>query len=220
MQNSGFQSTGKINGCVLKYNFDEGSGTTCYDASGNNAYAVSPAESATSWVTGSDSVVFNGALYLPNTWCLMICASAQSPNFEANQIASVSLWFYVLQTPTASAFIINRSTNDLGLYVTTGMNLASFLNSSSSLVGAVELRKWYHVVWIYRSGSEESYLNGVFASTRVQARPAGSLAIILGKRVGAFEAMVGYVDDLRIYTRALTAKEVRMLYQGNPRGKY
>lgn len=82
-----------------------------------------------------------------------------------------------------------------------------------------ELGRWYHLVGV-RSGDEiKLYVDGALAATEA-AGPAdvstGALAVGRAKWSGGnTDFWNGAVDQVRVYDKALTGKEVTALYNGD-----
>lgn len=76
---------------------------------------------------------------------------------------------------------------------------------------------WYHAAAVFDRSKNEAriYLNGELVATRKNAFKANGF-IFNGRAplcLGAFSSEQGYLDDTRIYTRDLSGKEVKQLYQ-------
>lgn len=85
---------------------------------------------------------------------------------------------------------------------------------------------WYHVVAVVRKGDVAVYVNGKYVLSKVQINgredPTGKVADIFRKKPGGIftlgvnwwdEPYKGAIDELRIYSRALTKDEVKALYE-------
>ncbi|MDA7777689.1 thrombospondin type 3 repeat-containing protein, partial [Flavobacteriaceae bacterium] len=90
--------------------------------------------------------------------------------------------------------------------------------SSSNLNASVEINKWYHLVYTYYNGNGKVYVNGVlketFSST-IDYNLQNDL-IIGGQRNGTnMDVMGGFngkIDDIGIWSKALTQEEVIQIY--------
>jgi hypothetical protein len=95
------------------------------------------------------------------------------------------------------------------LYSVNGMNLTvllggvNFLNSDVGL----EIGQWTHVATVRRNGQWELWVDGIQASltnsTASPVFPAGTVQIGLN--------LIGWVDNARIYERALSVAELQSL---------
>ena len=72
---------------------------------------------------------------------------------------------------------------------------------------------WYHVVDLYDGNTQKLYLNGVLKASRT---PTGKNTVRTNFFIGHLQFnknnWEGYIDDLRIYNRALTVAEAQFLY--------
>lgn len=86
----------------------------------------------------------------------------------------------------------------------------------------LELNKWQHIVLTYESGKGmRFYRNGaqMCSSMFSQALPQNNLSLYIGyDPFGGTEYFIGDMDDVRIYNRALSEKEVQELYKAESAG--
>jgi hypothetical protein len=88
--------------------------------------------------------------------------------------------------------------------------------ASPAGAGAVAARTWYHAALVVNGTSVALYLNGVADGTG--ATLSGSAAGAATAYVGSYfsgEQLNGLIDDFAIINRALTAQEVRAVYESN-----
>ncbi len=88
--------------------------------------------------------------------------------------------------------------------------------------GSLSLNKWYHVVGVYdggtTNGSIKLYLNGVRVDDGTDSRgtfdtiPSTSAPFQIGATDPPDYLFAGKIDDVRVYNRALSATEVKQLY--------
>jgi hypothetical protein len=110
-----------------------------------------------------------------------------------------------------------------------GSGLAIFQNADGSLEaktsqGAQDLTssgtqadgKWHHVAFVYdqsATGEADLYIDGQLATSGVNAKAwswqhAQPIELGLSDDTGSYQAFNGVLDDVRVYTRALTSAEV------------
>jgi len=208
---------------VAYYPFD---GNTT-ESSGNSGPALTTTGSV-SYVTGP---ITGQAVYLANEGNVLA-----TPTKAANRLSSAS--FTLSTSPMSTSFWVrftklpvasNRSTiysfgdsPPSGAYhqivadyvsASTANVFASGGSSTSSYV--VTANVWYHftVVWI-QSSTMSFYVNGTLISTIAHSVSASSGAIYIGDdpRTGTpNNPFAGYIDDFRIYNRALTPPEIAYL---------
>ena len=85
---------------------------------------------------------------------------------------------------------------------------------------AVVLDRWHHAAGVYQKGrASVLYVDGKEAarSTAFEGDSrAGASAFFIGRR-GNGQYLAGSVDDVRLYSRALTAEEIKALFDAAPR---
>lgn len=79
------------------------------------------------------------------------------------------------------------------------------------------LGTWQHIVGTYDRNTVRLYLNGEEVDSRLYTAPltVNTNHILIGKS-GFGEYLNGIVDDVRIYNRALSASEVKIIYNALP----
>lgn len=78
---------------------------------------------------------------------------------------------------------------------------------------------WKHIVFTFETGgSTKIYVNGVLCSSNTNSawNTGSTSAFYLGSLIGGSSPYNGFIDDLRIYNRAITDAEVLELYDGTP----
>ena len=200
-------------GLVAYYRFDESSGDTSADSSGN----MHPAQMV-------------GATFSPG-----LEGNAATMNGVQEYVAlpagivsgltsfSISAWFY-LADPTVSTRIFDFG-SDTTTYMFLTPQLMRFAITTSGFSGEQDLigpqgiatGMWQHVVVTSSGGTGTLYLNGaVFIASPVTLTPA-SLGSTQSNWLGRSEYATdpylnGKIDNFRIYSRALSAAEVGALF--------
>lgn len=78
---------------------------------------------------------------------------------------------------------------------------------------AIPVNKWVHVAMVYDGKSMREYVNGVpGASFPASGKLKSIKSLSLGQDHSTYESYRGHLDDAMIYSRALSAKEIRKLY--------
>jgi prepilin-type N-terminal cleavage/methylation domain-containing protein len=196
-------------GLALWWTFDEGSGTSTNDMSGNS---------------------HNGTLVDGPTWqehagcrlgrCLDFDGSNDYVNVAISMTPSnplsVSLWVRPSSLPNPSTMWTFNST---GLYFgAMGSNMTVWQNAfNSSLSYSIGAGNWYHFVVVREgdniSGGIKIYANGSLISTKDSATLSSITSFRLGARDGSvIQLYAGRIDDVRIYSRALSAAEIAAIY--------
>ncbi len=123
----------------------------------------------------------------------------------------------------ATIYSEGRWIASLGLQQGTGRP-ESLLNGGNSLIGniAVQSNQWSHVALVFTGATRTLYVNGVFAgaSTALAITPDSN-----GSAMGdvthspSATAFEGQIDELGLYSRALTPSEVQAIYNAGAVGK-
>ena len=108
--------------------------------------------------------------------------------------------------------IFTNSTEASGLFfLKSERKLNLFFSSTDNLNNtALPLNKWTHVAVVSSAGSATFYVNGVEDGT-VSSNPSITITRT-GNAPLNEEEFVGKLDDIRVYSRALSAAEVKQLY--------
>ena len=200
---------------ALLLRFDEGSGTSAADASGNNPAATLY---GASWGAGrfGSAAVFDGT-----------ASSGTVPDGPALDLAgplTLEAWVNVASfatsiqegmckanASTSSGYIFPRWENF--------NHLAFYLHIQGSWVildagNVVSPGVWTHVAATYDGAAMRIYVNGVEAAEQAQtgAVDVNSNPLALGAQPGIGEFLNGSLDEARILNRALTADEIATDY--------
>jgi len=210
---------------VARWDFEEGAGSTVYDASGNgnNGTLVnSPA-----WVTGKvgKALEFDGENEYIITESL-----ASSPNTE-----TLSLWLYAKDTGVIVSELGQQAINSGYHYTKIGLNTnnelkANIWNCNNDLTfGTINLNQWYFATLVYDGTAEKAYLNGEFKDSYTCSRSAPSTQYLAfaatdSQSGGGFDDtgyFQGKIDDIRLYDYARTPAQIAWDYnRGAPVGHW
>jgi hypothetical protein len=226
---------------LLWWKFDDGAGATATDSSGNGRDGTLMGN--LQWVPGQ----INGALQFGGDGGHVIDNDA-GVYMNGLSAFTVALWIKSDAIGTDSGFIIFedpvgqdkkniRYDQDMGggrldgikYGVTTGADIRETDESPSN----VQTTDWQHICVTWQSGSGtfplglNLYINGVFTPPEeddVDSAPGGTTAydrVMVGKGCkdeGATAGWDGLIDDVRIYSRVLTAEEIQQVMIGIPPG--
>ncbi|WNG51498.1 DUF1565 domain-containing protein [Archangium minus] len=207
-------------GPTLWWKFDEGSGSSISDSSGNAHTGMLQGDS--SWVAGRLGYAVN----LGSTGKVVINTS--TPVDVTTGDFSLSCWVYLNALPSAWSSIINKGGSGVagyGLEVDPGNRLTASLQGASGtnqhVIGLTVLApgQWYHAVAVFkRNDKVYLYLNGELQTSATYAPGnTSSLSNTKAFTLGSYSNantwhLPGRVDAVRMYHRALTAAEVSALY--------
>lgn len=133
---------------------------------------------------------------------------------------SIAAWVQSTGPSDNEAVIVGRVGCNGGLYTQGGTyqfaiktNNGNCWSGAAGLVGIPVDDEWHHLAGVYQGGSMRFYVDGRLAATGFIAQIYGYSTTL---RVGGTGARVfnGKVDDVRIYSRAMTPAEVNYVYRG------
>jgi hypothetical protein len=202
---------------------DDASGTTATDLSGN----------------GHTGTLTNGPVWTVGKIGAGLSFNGSSTTLDIHQSVlntaasfTVAAWVQPFDLGTWHTAVSQDGNNVSGFYLQstpTGQFAFSLVNedsTSGSTVRALStfnpvVNTWYHLVGVYNAASGQSslYVNGVLQST--ESVPAtwnagGETVIGRAKWGGNVDFWSGNLDDVRLYTRALSATDISNLYQLAP----
>ena len=222
---TGYVAAQLENGLIGYWSFDEGSGITANDSSGN----------------GNNGTLVNGPIWTPGeiAGALSFDGVDDYVSFasQAQSTISISAWVYAQATP-GNVFPRIIDMPGYVLFLPEPSNPKSnpaslgFLSRRSDRDGewdtpanTMAYNSWNHVAVVYDSSSTSNnadlYINGVKQTISKITPPQGTQTSnegegIIGNHIPLNRGWDGLIDELRIYNRALSAAEIVSLYdQGN-----
>jgi PKD repeat protein len=198
-------------GLVAAYGFEETSGTTVTDASGKgNNGTIKEAVRISNGRFGN-ALKFDGI----NDWVTV----NDSASLDLSSDMTLEAWVYPQQSmPNDWRTIIMKEQTGGAVYnlnATNDTNLPGFSYHDGawhSLNGPepLPLNQWTHLVATYDGNVQQLYINGVMVASRNQTGliPISDGALRIGGNSILGEFFQGYIDEVRIYNRALSAEEV------------
>jgi len=211
-------------GLVSYFLLDEESGTTAADSSGNGHDGTLYGQ-AVEWVPGH----FGGGLSCSTA---VDEAGVQFPTTGMSVTAgTVSLWGYLTEPQAArTRYFFGHTTarppaaatyaDRIQIYMNSGVNTLS-LGLGDTHVRKTDIvplatKKWHHVVLTWNNGNYVVYANGdkVAEGTYTGLTALDPVATISDdSNPDEHEAFDGVLDEARIYSRAISADEVKQLFQ-------
>jgi hypothetical protein len=203
-------------GLIAAYNFDQGSGTTLTDVSGNGHNGT------VKGATWSTNGIFGKALSFDGT------ASVSIPDATAFHLTNgmtLEAWVDPTSNANASPVIVKEhgsaSNLDYGLFASDGTTLhasAATHDSGAATAGAdtllgnsvLPLNAWTHLAATYDGSVLRFYVNGTLVTSQTfnYNLLTGTGALTLGEDV-LTDNFIGLMDEVRVYNRALNQGEIR-----------
>jgi hypothetical protein len=203
---------------VASWDFDEPSGTTCRDASGNEHHA-SPERAP----AGFDRVagVFGGALSFSPSHVLHVPGK---PNLDGLGKVSFSVWCMPTGKDRYKELFRKEDGDKRVLFsfqenfavLSLGLNVGGYVECDARITPAQVLdNQWHHCAAAFDGKFMRVYLDGkeIGALERPGVIQAGGPAAGCIGSMNDAECFEGLMDELRIYRDALTADEIAQLHQ-------
>lgn len=199
-------------GLQAAYSFEEGAGATVGDVSGKGNVGTA---TGVSWTTSGR---YGKAIGLGSGALVTV---SNSPSLSLSTAMTLEVWVYPTNLTAEWRNLImkpNGSPSDANpSYVLSGTSPATvptaFISPASANLQApapLPLNTWSHIAVTYDGTKMSYYLNGVLsASSSISgAITASSDALTIGGNVYSGQNWKGFIDEVRIYNRALSAAEI------------
>jgi len=223
----------RVDGPVAHWRFDEGSGLIAYDSAGDNDGVVYGAQ----WTTGQ----IGGALDFDGSNDYVDCGNFSE--FDGASAFSISFWVRADSLPFPAGLsghrgILRRGSLESGDGGLRGLRVpwifgpaqwSSVVMHFDTVTGGscdgvaitpdLTQGKWHHVVMTWDGTTVVPYRDavaGIADTTIGHALAASDTNLEIGRIPSPYVSWDGQIDDVRIYTRALSLEEIRELYGGVP----
>jgi len=197
---------------VAAYAFDEGSGTTVTDASGNGQNGTITGATWTSSGKYGYALSFNGS----NSRVSI----ADSDLLDLTTDMTIEAWVYPSVAPNNWKTIIMKEAPGFyvyAIYISPSRRPAAVIVANGQEHGfegptALPLNSWSHLAMTYDGTTLRLHVNGSQAGSQTISAPTqtstGALRIG-GNTIWEDEYFNGRIDDVRIYNSSLTAAEIQ-----------
>jgi len=194
-------------GLVASYNFDEGTGSSLTDKSGNgNTGSVTGAI----WTTGR----FGSGLSFDGVNDYVSVSDSSSLDITGNKM-SVSAWIYATAL-AGNDFIVSKyagGPNDWFFDVNTGRLEWRIAGTDHNEPGfSISTNTWYHVAGTYDGSNVRLYVNAieVYSASETDSLVTNDIPLSIGAHTPGSLFWTGSIDDVRIYDRALSQAEIQV----------
>lgn len=186
--------------------------TTVYDCSGyqNNGTA----SESLSYVL--DSPRYKGCYYFNSTSKRITLPTINMAGFSDS--FSISWWGKV---PSYSAIMYwgfsngNRLNYYSGLYCNTGDGGSNpyYIPNTTTVITSPSVNEWHHFVMVGNGSSNKLYMDGeLYGIAKTYKNITGNTIVINGWDSSTYYKTNGYISDFRIYSTALSADDIKELY--------
>lgn len=213
------QNSRLTSGLVGLWSFDGQDiyGGTAYDRAGSNNGTISGATPAMGKV--GQSLLFDGS----NDYVQV----TQNASINSLNTLTMSAWVYKKGNGGGTAGRISEKANAFRAFTDSSDGLQfeatrwTTDGGWATAASAITMNGWNHVVITYDYSSTANdpvfYVNGSVVSGSETATPAGTASaetsnLVIGDNGGQIRVFDGFIDEFRVYNRALSAAEVAQLY--------
>src|SRR5213079_3004540 len=190
--------------------FDEGTGTTVADASGNNHTGTI---SGATWTTAGR---YGSALTFDGTTAKVTAPNAASLGLTTGM--TLEAWVNPTVAPTGWRTVIDKNVDGYYLMASSDQGNRPAVggtwtagNQNTFGPSGLPANAWTHLAATFDGATVRLYMNGVQVASRAQTTllttSTGTLQI--GANGYAGENFAGRIDEVRIYNRALTTAEIQ-----------
>ena len=189
---------------VASYNFDEGSGPTATDRSGNNNTATLVNATWTAQGKYGSAVQLNGA----NALVRILDAAS----LDLTTGMTLEAWVYLGATAGGWADIMMKEGDAYYLAAENGRPaVGASVTTPLYAPATLPLATWTHVACTYDGATLKIYVNGAVVNSRSLTGPltATNGPLTIGGDALYGQYLTGKVDDVRVYNVARTATEIQ-----------
>ena len=193
-------------GLVAAWSFNEGTGTTVADVSGNNNTGT------LSGATWSTQGRYGNALNFNGAGNVVVVNSSASLNLTTGM--TLSAWVFPTATQSGWRAIVQREVDAYFLHASSNTPLhpaagGTFSGGDKNFAApsAIAVNTWTHLAVTYDGANMRLFVNGTQVATIPQTGPLQTTTtpLRIGGNVPYTEFFLGRIDDVRIYNRAQAA---------------
>ncbi|HKW31117.1 MAG TPA: LamG-like jellyroll fold domain-containing protein [Verrucomicrobiae bacterium] len=198
-----------IPGLVAAYSFDEGSGTTVFDASGNGNNGIIGGASWTTSGKYGNALVFDGVstLVTINNSASLQLGTAMTLEAWVNPSVVSGAWRDVIYKGVDNYYLEGTSPGTGNVPAMGG----TFASMSLYGTAALPMNTWTHLAATYDGTTLRLYVNGIQVASRAQtgAIATSTNPLQIGGDSIYSQFYQGMLDEVRVYNVALTAAQVQ-----------
>jgi hypothetical protein len=196
--------------------FDEGTGEKAKDASGNNL------EATLNGATWSKDGKIGACIHLTNTEQFVEVGAV--PELDITDELTIQAWFFPEQNQGDSNLMGRRTSGNTGGYclqwssnptgapqIETWINIGGWQGSRNKQTIKPALKEWHHVASTYDGDMIRQYIDGKLdVAYKPPAGKINSVDVVfrIGKSQTGLSGTVCFVDEVAIYSRALSEDEI------------
>jgi hypothetical protein len=204
---------------VAYWKFDEGSGTTAVDTSGNGNDGT--IEGGAEWVAGQ----LGGALEFNGSGARVVASNIPFDERSFTIAMWVNAVLYTGEQVVFSTGLTGSTNTDMHLRIggpgsgnvpAGGVRMGFYSNDLDTPGGIIEENNWYHITFWYdfENQNRRIYINGVLEAEAAATPYLGTSGDTVIGAWGTGQWFQGIIDDVQVYNHALTEGEILAAMQG------
>jgi len=204
---------------VAWWRFDEGSGTTAVDSSGNGNDGT--LEGGAQWVAGQ----LGGALGFNGSNARVVAPNIPFNNRSFTIVMWVNAVLYTGEQVVFSTGLTGSNNTDMHLRIggvgsgnvpAGGVRMGFYNNDLDTAGGLIQENTWYHITFWYdfENQNRRIYINGVQEAEASATPYLGTTGNTVIGAWGTGQWFRGIIDDVQVYNHALTEAEIQAAMLG------
>ena len=202
---------------VLMFNFDNVSSlgennTRVVDLSGYGNNGTGTNFKGSEFI---DNGKYGGGIFIDGTGSYLNCGNDAS---LSPALFTISAWIKRNTSDSSEDHIITKGVNRQ-FYVRDNILHFQYATGDQRIQGqgTIEASKWYHVAFTYDGVDGKIYINGILDKNQTQAITTNSNNVVIGisQTYDSNFNFNGWIDEVRIWNRSLTATEIYLQYISN-----
>ncbi len=204
---------------VAQWRFDDGSGTTAADSSGNGNDGV--LEGGATWVAGQ----LGGAIQFDGSSARVVAANIPLDNRSFTVTMWVNPVLYTGEQVVFSTGLTGANNTDMhfrlggpgsGNVPPGGVRMGFYNNDIDTPGDLIQENQWYHLTFWYdfENQNRRIYINGVMEAEATAAPYLGTTGNTVIGAWGTGQWFRGIIDDVQVYNHALADGEILAAMEG------
>ena len=204
---------------VAHWSFDDGSGTSAFDSSGNGNDGTVAGNAE--WVDGQ----LGGALQFDGAGARVVAANIPFDNRSFSVMMWVNAVLYTGEQVVFSTGLTGSNDTDMhfrlggegsGNVPPGGVRMGFYNNDLDTAGGIIEENTWYHITFWYdfENQNRRIYVDGVMEAEGTANPYLGTTGDTVIGAWGTGQWFRGIIDDVQVYSHALTDNEILAAMQG------